>query len=118
MTGTVVALAQATGLMMSATFIIYVLIIAVPFTRRRAQPSGDARTLGWHLFVPALNEEKSSATPSTTCAGRCPKRTSGSSTTPARTKRPPSSPAGPGATRWCTSCPGASPTPAPARVTP
>ena len=54
----VVALAQAVGLMMSATFIIYVLIIAVPYARRRSQPPGDARTLGWHLFVPALNEEK------------------------------------------------------------
>ena len=54
----VVALAQATGLMMSATFIIYVLIIAVPYARRRSQPPGDARTLGWHLFVPALNEAK------------------------------------------------------------
>ena len=53
-----VALAQAVGLMMSATFIIYVLIIAVAHTRRRSQPPGDARTLGWHLFVPALNEEK------------------------------------------------------------
>jgi len=54
----VVALAQATGLMMSATFIVYVLIIAVPYARRRPQSRGDARTLGWHLFVPALNEEK------------------------------------------------------------
>jgi cellulose synthase/poly-beta-1,6-N-acetylglucosamine synthase-like glycosyltransferase len=53
-----VALAQATGLMMSATFIVYVLIIAVPLARRRSAPAGDAATLGWHLFVPALNEEK------------------------------------------------------------
>lgn len=35
-----VALAQAIGLMMSATFIIYVLIIAVAYTRRRSQPPG------------------------------------------------------------------------------
>jgi 1,2-diacylglycerol 3-beta-glucosyltransferase len=53
-----VALAQAAGLIMSATFIIYVLIIAVPYARRRPGQAGEARTLGWHLFVPALNEEK------------------------------------------------------------
>lgn len=52
------ALAQAIGLMMSVAFIVYVLIIVVPFARRRPGLSGDASTLGWHLFVPALNEEQ------------------------------------------------------------
>ena len=53
-----VALAQAIGLMMSATFIIYVLIIAGGVHPAPLPAAGDARTLGWPLFVPALNEAK------------------------------------------------------------
>ena len=53
-----IALAQATALLMSVAFIAYALIIAVPFVRYRARRPGDARTLAWHLFVPALNEER------------------------------------------------------------
>ncbi len=44
--------------MMSAAFITYALIIVVPFARDRARRPGDSRTLAWHLFVPALNEER------------------------------------------------------------
>ncbi len=53
-----VALAQAVALLMSVAFITYVLIIVVPFARYRERPPGNARVLGWHLFVPALNEEQ------------------------------------------------------------
>jgi len=53
-----VALAQAVALLMSVAFITYVLIIVVPFARYRERPPGDARSLSWHLFVPALNEEQ------------------------------------------------------------
>jgi 1,2-diacylglycerol 3-beta-glucosyltransferase len=53
-----IALAQAIALLMSVAFIAYALIIAVPFVRYRARRPGDARTLAWHLFVPALNEER------------------------------------------------------------
>jgi len=53
-----VALAQAVALLMSVAFITYVLIIVVPFARYRERPPGDARAFGWHLFVPALNEEQ------------------------------------------------------------
>lgn len=53
-----VAVAQAVALLMSVAFITYVLIIVVPFSRYRTRRPGDARTLAWHLFVPALNEEQ------------------------------------------------------------
>ena len=53
-----IALAQAIALMMSVAFITYALIIVVPFVRDRARRPGDSRTLAWHLFVPALNEER------------------------------------------------------------
>jgi 1,2-diacylglycerol 3-beta-glucosyltransferase len=53
-----IALAQAIALLMSVAFITYVVIIAVPFARYKAGRPGDARTLAWHLFVPALNEER------------------------------------------------------------
>ena len=53
-----IALAQAVALIMSVAFITYVVIIVVPFARHRRQAPGDARTLDWHLFVPALNEEQ------------------------------------------------------------
>ena len=51
-----IALAQAVALMMSVAFISYALIIVVPYLRYRPSQAGDAGTLDWHLFVPALNE--------------------------------------------------------------
>jgi 1,2-diacylglycerol 3-beta-glucosyltransferase len=51
-----IAIAQATALVMSAAFITYVLVLVRPFMRDRPQPPGEAGTLSWHLFVPALNE--------------------------------------------------------------
>lgn len=53
-----IALAQAVALLMSVAFISYVVIIVVPFARYRPRLPGDASALSWHLFVPALNEEK------------------------------------------------------------
>ena len=53
-----IALAQAVALLISAAFVAYVMIIVVPFVRLRPRPAGDARSLNWHLFVPALNEEQ------------------------------------------------------------
>ena len=52
------ALAQAAALLMSVAFIIYVLIIAVPFARTGPARPATRGALSWHLFVPALNEEK------------------------------------------------------------
>ena len=53
-----IALAQAVALLMSVAFISYALVIVVPYLRYQPSPAGDARTLDWHLFVPALNEER------------------------------------------------------------
>jgi 1,2-diacylglycerol 3-beta-glucosyltransferase len=52
------ATAQATALLMSVAFITYVLVIIRPFMRDRPKPPGDARQLAWHIFVPALNEDR------------------------------------------------------------
>ena len=53
-----IALAQAVALIMSVAFITYVVMIVVPFSRHRPSRPGDARSLAWHFFVPALNEEQ------------------------------------------------------------
>jgi 1,2-diacylglycerol 3-beta-glucosyltransferase len=53
-----VALAQAIALLMSVAFITYVVILVATLRRYGASPPADPRTLGWHLFVPALNEEQ------------------------------------------------------------
>jgi 1,2-diacylglycerol 3-beta-glucosyltransferase len=53
-----VALAQAIALVMSVCFVTYVLIIVLPYMRHKAAVPGRASTYGWHLFVPALNEER------------------------------------------------------------
>jgi 1,2-diacylglycerol 3-beta-glucosyltransferase len=53
-----VALAQAIALLMSVAFITYVVILVATLRRYGVTPPADPRTLGWHLFVPALNEEQ------------------------------------------------------------
>ncbi len=53
-----VALAQAIALLMSVAFITYVLVMVATLRRYRTSPPGDAGSLQWHLFVPALNEEQ------------------------------------------------------------
>jgi 1,2-diacylglycerol 3-beta-glucosyltransferase len=53
-----IALAQAIALIMSVAFITYVVIIAIPFARYRTTRAGEAKAFAWHLFVPALNEER------------------------------------------------------------
>jgi 1,2-diacylglycerol 3-beta-glucosyltransferase len=53
-----IALTQAIALLMSVAFITYTVIIVVHYLRSRPATPGDGSTLSWHLFVPALNEEK------------------------------------------------------------
>ncbi len=53
-----IALTQAVALLMSVAFLTYTVIIAVHYLRSRPATPGDGSTLSWHLFVPALNEEK------------------------------------------------------------
>lgn len=38
-------------------FLAYVLLIVVPFLRRRRAVDGDSRDFAWHFLVPCLNEE-------------------------------------------------------------
>ena len=52
------ATAQALALLMCVAFITYVVVIIRPYLRERPKVPGDASTLSWHLFVPALNEER------------------------------------------------------------
>lgn len=53
-----IALAQAVALLMSVAFITYVVIITAPLLRYRPRPAGDAAAMNWHIFMPALNEER------------------------------------------------------------
>jgi 1,2-diacylglycerol 3-beta-glucosyltransferase len=43
---------------MSVAFVTYTLVIVVHYFRYRPATPGDGSALAWHLFVPALNEEK------------------------------------------------------------
>ncbi|MEZ0090852.1 glycosyltransferase family 2 protein [Streptacidiphilus sp. EB129] len=49
-------LAQALALLMSTTFLAYVVIILRPYLRHRPQPAGQAKDFVWHLFVPCRDE--------------------------------------------------------------
>jgi 1,2-diacylglycerol 3-beta-glucosyltransferase len=53
-----IALAQAVALLMSVAFISYAFVIVIPYLRSRPSRAGDGAALDWHLFVPALNEER------------------------------------------------------------
>lgn len=52
------ALVDAAAFMLSASFLIYVVFIVVPFLRHRPSEAGDDRGFGWHFFVPCLDEER------------------------------------------------------------
>jgi 1,2-diacylglycerol 3-beta-glucosyltransferase len=51
------AIPELVALMIGAAFVAYVVIILVPFLRRRPQPGGDPRSLDWHFLVPCRDEE-------------------------------------------------------------
>ncbi|SFQ25295.1 Glycosyltransferase, catalytic subunit of cellulose synthase and poly-beta-1,6-N-acetylglucosamine synthase [Amycolatopsis arida] len=51
------AITQAFALTMSVAFIVYVVVIIVPFLRRKPGPVGDPRDFDWHFFVPCRDEE-------------------------------------------------------------
>jgi hypothetical protein len=38
-------------------FLSYVLVILVPFLRRKSEPQGRATDFAWHLILPCLDEE-------------------------------------------------------------
>ncbi|WP_405014695.1 glycosyltransferase [Kitasatospora sp. NBC_01539] len=43
--------------LLSAVFLVYVLLLAIPFARRRPDGPGDAGKFVWHLFIPCRDEE-------------------------------------------------------------
>ncbi|GAA1946969.1 glycosyltransferase family 2 protein [Amycolatopsis minnesotensis] len=51
------AITQAFALTMSVAFIVYVIVIVVPFLRREPAPVGDADRFSWHFFVPCRDEQ-------------------------------------------------------------
>lgn len=48
---------QAFALTMSVAFIVYVVVIIVPFLRRRPGETGDQHDFEWHFFVPCRDED-------------------------------------------------------------
>ncbi len=48
---------QAFALTMSVAFIVYVVVIVVPYLRRKPRPVGDPAEFEWHFIVPCLDEE-------------------------------------------------------------
>jgi len=51
------AVVQTIALVMSIIFLVYVVVIALPYLRQRPRPHGDAADFRWHLFVPCRDEE-------------------------------------------------------------
>lgn len=51
------AVVNAAAFMLSASFLIYIAFIVVPFLRHRPGLPGDEGGFGWHFFVPCLDEE-------------------------------------------------------------
>lgn len=53
-----VAIASNGALILCAAFFGYVLLIVVPFLRRKRAEPGDGRAFQWHFMIPCLNEEQ------------------------------------------------------------
>ncbi|SRR5581483_7840371 len=51
------AAVNTAAFLLCVSFIAYVLLIIVPFVRRRPAPRGDASSLSWHVIIPCLNEQ-------------------------------------------------------------
>ncbi|SDY65711.1 Glycosyltransferase, catalytic subunit of cellulose synthase and poly-beta-1,6-N-acetylglucosamine synthase [Amycolatopsis xylanica] len=51
------AITQAFALTMSVAFIVYVVVIIVPYLRRKPAPVGDPSAFTWHFFVPCRDEQ-------------------------------------------------------------
>lgn len=45
------------SLLMGTTFLCYVIVIALPFMRRKPEPVGDANVFQWHFAIPCRDEE-------------------------------------------------------------
>jgi cellulose synthase/poly-beta-1,6-N-acetylglucosamine synthase-like glycosyltransferase len=51
------AITQAFALTMSVAFIVYVVVIVVPYLRRKPAAVGDPLDFSWHFFVPCRDEQ-------------------------------------------------------------
>ncbi|MEV7040103.1 glycosyltransferase [Amycolatopsis sp. NPDC051061] len=51
------AITQAFALTMSVAFLVYVVVIVVPYLRRKPAPVGDPADFTWHFFVPCRDEQ-------------------------------------------------------------
>ncbi|SDI00848.1 Glycosyltransferase, catalytic subunit of cellulose synthase and poly-beta-1,6-N-acetylglucosamine synthase [Sinosporangium album] len=55
--GHALGLTQAFALLLSVTFLLYVLTILRPYVRQRPDPAGNGDDFEWHLFIPCRDEE-------------------------------------------------------------
>jgi 1,2-diacylglycerol 3-beta-glucosyltransferase len=55
--GNFMGLTQALALMLSVTFLTYVVVIVVPYLRRKPLPTGDPAAFTWHFLIPCRDEE-------------------------------------------------------------
>lgn len=49
--------AQALAFVLLVVFLSYILVILVPFLRRKPDPEGDPDSFSWHVFIPCRDEE-------------------------------------------------------------
>ncbi|MFE6233595.1 glycosyltransferase [Cellulosimicrobium sp. NPDC057862] len=54
---TLLGLSMQLSLIMSVVFIAYVVVIVVPYLRRRRRATGEPGAFEWHFFVPCRDEE-------------------------------------------------------------
>ncbi|MFI2705811.1 glycosyltransferase [Cellulosimicrobium composti] len=52
-----VSLSMQLSSIMSVIFVGYVVVIVIPYLRRKPKPAGDATAMQWHFFVPCRDEE-------------------------------------------------------------
>lgn len=48
---------DTTAFLFCVSFIVYVLLILVPFLRREPAVAGDERGFSWHFVIPCLDEQ-------------------------------------------------------------
>src|SRR4029453_4720753 len=49
--------AQALAFVLLVVFLSYILVILVPFLRRKPDPEGDPDSFSWHVFIPCRDEK-------------------------------------------------------------
>lgn len=52
-----IAVVSVYSTIVTLTFIVYVIMIVVPYLRRRPDPEGHVEAFEWHIFVPCRDEE-------------------------------------------------------------